>query len=108
MFNTGTRPATTSTFKYDTKQNSISPLTNPDCIDMNWSEVTKKQNVSSTNTKGEVLKGYTGARVWLSTKSFELDGADYDDATTSGIIICMGDVTFKKYEILYRNDHSCR
>ncbi len=95
MFNTGTRPATTSTFKYDTKQNSISPLTNPDCIDMNWSEVTKKQNVSSTNTKGEVLKGYTGARVWLSTKSFELDGADYDDATTSGIIICMGDVTFK-------------
>ncbi len=95
MFNTGTRPATTSTFKYDTKQNSISPLTNPDCIDLNWAEVVKKQNVSSTNTKGEVLKGYTGARVWVSTKSFEIDGSDFDDATTSGIIICMGDVTFK-------------
>ena len=94
IYKTGVRNASTSSlYTYDTKEESIAPLTNPDCLAINWTEVANKEVVNGG--KGAELTGYTGARVWISTGDITIDGSQFSGNKTSGIILCMGDVTIK-------------
>jgi hypothetical protein len=93
LFANGTRSGASDVFTYTTKQKDISPLSNPDCIAINWNKV--KDNEHYVNSgKGTELAGYTGARVWISTDDITIDGNDFSNHKTSGIVLCMGDVTF--------------
>lgn len=97
LYENGTRSLSAGgTFKYTTKGNDISPLTNPECIAINWSEVADKE--VTNGGMGAELKGYTGARVWISTGDITIDGSKFGGNKTSGIVLCKGDVTFKNLQ----------
>lgn len=94
LYKTGIRNSSTSSlYTYTTKENSISPLTNPDCLAINWTEVSNKE--CANGGQGKELTGYTGARVWISTSDITIDGNSFSNKKTSGIVLCMGDVTIK-------------
>ena len=66
---------------------NISPLTNPDCININWKLVKEK------NLKGVELTGYPGAKVWVSDEDLVIDGKSKEKI--KGIVLCQGNVTLK-------------
>lgn len=70
---------------------NISPLSNPDCININWKLVQDK------DLKGVELDGYPGTYVWAceGKDGLVIDGSNFDNATIKGIVVCQGDVTLK-------------
>ena len=91
LFQTGTRSK--NPYGYSTKGKDISPLSNPDCVEINWSQVAAK--AVTNGGSGATLEGYTGARVWISTGDIVIKGSDLPGASASGIVLCQGDVTFE-------------
>lgn len=91
LFQTGTR--TKNPYGYSTKGKDISPLSNPNCVEINWSQVAAKEVVNGGS--GAELEGYTGARVWISTGDIVIKGSNLSGASASGIVLCQGNVTFE-------------
>ncbi len=97
MFVNGIRTAK-GLFNYSTKDINISPLTNPESVEINWNEVVSHE--SANGGAGVELEGYTGARVWVSQNDIVIDGdnAVFKGGKMSGIVLCMGDVTLNNVE----------
>lgn len=91
LYTLGTR--TKNPYGYNTKGKDISPLSNPNCVEINWSQVAAKEVVNGGS--GAELEGYTGARVWISTGDIVIKGSNLPGATASGIVLCQGNVTFE-------------
>ena len=90
MYTNGTRN-TTGKFKYDTKEDNISPLTNPSSINIDWNEVQNRTYA------GEALKGYDSAKVWVTSGDVEINGSR-DGKKINGIVLCMGNVSITNVE----------
>ena len=91
LYTLGTR--TKNPYGYSTKGKDISPLSNPSCVEINWSQVAAKEVVNGGS--GAELEGYTGARVWISTGDIVIKGSNLPGASASGIVLCQGNVTFE-------------
>lgn len=80
-------------FTYNTVGDNISPLTNPECMNIDWRAVRDSNTVNGG--KGTAVVGYTGAKVWISDNDITIDGAANGTDSESGIILCQGNVTIK-------------
>ncbi len=96
MYEYGDRDVKLGKFFYDTSGDAISPLTNPDCVTIDWEAVADKPASYAT---GVPLNWYPGGKVWVSDQSIEVNGAGPSgDNKIYGIIISMKDVTLKNVE----------
>ena len=91
LYTNGTRNSSEAKFDYATKDENISPLTNPSSINIDWNEVQKR------NYAGTKLVGYEDTKVWVSSGDIAINGAT-DGDKLNGIVLCMGNVSIKNVD----------
>ena len=91
IYENGTRTASNAKFDYATKDENISPLTNPSSINIDWNEV------QSRSYSGDELEGYNDAKVWVTSGDVTINGAT-DGSKINGIVLCMGNVSIKNVD----------